>query len=626
MLKAWVDDGIDLKVELSTSGGLIVPGTNMPMPFVAGGTYGVPLGWTPFPTNIIPADYNLTTDTNLNRFSISQAKTTGAVSMYSTGAEIAFPTKAGFRYRIQCDVRTMDGKTPGSMIARVSSYKNNSLQYMVGSVVANPSPTDWTPVSFTTPAYDPPSDGEWRVGLLAGYLTSTVYTWGCQFRDLVITEIPPAPAPLDWRDISCDVKNMAIRHGRERFTQRYDIASCTLVLVNEEGEYSFAYPHPFNLRPGRQLKVTATYQGTTYPMYFGVIDSLVDGYTLDGHAFTTITCYDVASVLSNQQTPTLPYANGSLLSGNRMRLIIEASGYPFKTLDAGQFWQQGVTGNGRSLRDEAGVGADSEGGSFFADRSGYLIYKDRTWVDTDPNLKNITANLMSRPHDDGMTTIVDGIPELAGAPIICTNEMNTQWSLDRLINHVELSNAGGTLETFDDETSQANYGVFTYQRMDYVNYQTLSVQNGYLATRADDLMESFKDAKQRVNSIAYRPGVDPTYWPWTLGVYLNWLVRVWYAHPTNGWGYAIATHVQSVEHRISTKGWETVIALDQPIAYTNAPIHYDITDNWDRAVWDLSYWRAARFTDKAYFNLAAFETTKKVSAFDTAKFDQDRFT
>lgn len=623
MLRDWVDDGIKLTVELSTSGDLIVGGTRTNYPFVSGGPNGVPLGWQSYASANL-ADVNFTTDTGLNRFSVSAIATTSGASTY--GAIYYFPVTPGTRVRFGCKVRTMDAKVAGRWTIW-NFFALNGVSVTFPASDTGPSQSEWE--SYSTLAFDVPAGvNQLYISIRGGALGTPSNGWGVQFTEAFIQVVPTAQPVYTWRDITCDSQSFTVRHGRERFTQRYDVGSLSLVVLNADGEYTYRQPHPFGLRPGRFIRIKAAYQSVEYPIFYGVLDSLTDGYGLDGRVICTMVAYDVQSTLSTSTTPSIFDFNYQAKSGARVTALLDVIGYLPRAIDVGQWQTQAIVSNGRTIRDEMGVTADSEGGSVYAERDGRIIYKDRSWVTTDPNLKNVTANLFARPDmGDDETTLVDPIPELPNAPIICVNQLQPAWALDRIINFVELANAGGTAQTFEDEASQLSYGIHTYQRLDYVLVNLASNQNGWLAIRANDLMDGFKDSKVRVNSITYRPGVsdDPQAWPWTLGVFLNWLVRVWYANSLNGWGYAIVTHVQSVQHTVSSRTWETVIALDQPIAYTDAPIIDLITDQWQRGRWQVSQWRMARFTQFARFNMAIFERGKADSLFDTARFDVNLF-
>jgi hypothetical protein len=83
---------------------------------------------------------------------------------------------------------------------------------------------------------------------------------------------------------------------------------------------------------------------------------------------------------------------------------------------------------------------------------------------------------------------------------------------------------------------------------------------------------------------------ESTAWPWTLGVFLNWLVRVWYTHPVHFWGYAVCLHVQSIEHRITPDDWFTMLAVDRPESFTEL---LWASNGWDTGLWDEALWDQA---------------------------------
>ena len=178
--------------------------------------------------------------------------------------------------------------------------------------------------------------------------------------------------------------------------------------------------------------------------------------------------------------------------------------------------------------------------------------------------------------------IVDDTPTAPGAPLICTRELVTDWSLARVVNLVTLAKAGGNAQTFEDKTSQKQYGPHTYQRLDFV-----LENDSDLPIRAADIMSNYTDPVLRVNSVAYAPGVSGA-WEWTLGVFLNWLVRVWYSHPTEFWGFAVCVHIQSVEHRITPDDWYTTLTVDLPESFTE--VVWAPTSGWDAGIWDEALW------------------------------------
>jgi len=185
--------------------------------------------------------------------------------------------------------------------------------------------------------------------------------------------------------------------------------------------------------------------------------------------------------------------------------------------------------------------------------------------------------------------VVDDIPTLPTAPMICTNALDTTWSRDRVINELSLANVGGSAITTIDAESQKKYGPRTYSRMDLLND---NAHPEYLDLRAADLMHDVTEASIRVNSVSFNPAINKDGWVWALTCFMNDLVRVRYTHPTEGWGFSAVAHIQGIEHSIDTKQWRTRLALDDYEAF----VYYDfaeIQSGWDIGLWDEDIWDGA---------------------------------
>lgn len=580
-MESWLDYGIKFKIELATTGDLVAGNVVRDYPFDSS-SGGVATGWTKYVSTGVATDVNWTV--LAGNQSISNALGTSSIAVY--GIDRIFPYyELGKQYRLDVKARTIDNRSPS--LVQMTLFRSRDGASLGGWSVGNKATVaDWEGFTVTSPVMTDVNANGIGVRLTAMRNGSDINpNWGGQFTGVSITSIDPSGGPpIEWRDITCDVKSVNIRHGRERYTSRYEVGTFSLVLANDKGLYAYREIHDFGLRPGRQIRLSAVYQGITYPMAYGVLDSIVDGYSLDGRAIATMTAFDVTTVTSNINSPNL---NLFALDthGARINVLLDAVGYTPRQVDAGVFRTTDVQASGRTIRDEMGVTADSEGGSVFGDREGRIVFKDRTWLATDPKLSNVTANITAIHAHANELPPVDDIPDLPDAPVLCPFSLVPDWSLARVVNFVSLANAGGTAQTFVDVPSQKAHGVHTYQRMDFVNRES-----SVLATRANDIMAGNADPKLRVNNTALRPMAnDMDAWPWLLSVFLNWAVRVWYIHPLNDWGFAVVTHVQSIEHRITTSDWESTFTLDQPMAFTT----FEFSERgWDVAEWDTDEWDA----------------------------------
>lgn len=819
MAALWQDE-IDLKVSISTAGDFVTLGDRAEYPFTAGGS-GYPTGWTMYNSaTALPGDVNWTTQNG--RFSISNASTTAHNAGKFYGVYRDFPVTPGHFYIFQVQARQMDDKTTTQRNIRYE-WSNG-----VGSGAYGTASSDWEQVSIPTGAA-PAGATFLRIVIQAVYYYAqgpgtdpeAQFNWGAQFQNFaLIHQEPTYPTPT-WNEVTCEVKNLSMRFGRDRFVNRYDVASMSLSVINDSGD--FTYDPTSTLRPGRFIWVRAAERSSpsvVLDQFYGIIDSLTDSFTLDGHAVTTIQAVDISSLLSNTTVPTASWSSTTFYSGYRFAKLLDAVGWhpSMRYWMGGVFQQQPILANGRTVRDELGLIADSEGGYFYANRSGQVVYQDRSWSPTSNRMVNaelyaqdvefvnpilptvkfgfngVIGNFMRVPYsptfnvtgggidihcrvmvrdwdtltnqlfcaryesstlswsfgkgntgrflrifltslgnsrfatapipvDDGeicwvrcqrtdatgdirfswapdMPTvptmahwqqigdvvtstpgplvsntagvtigarssgqdpldgeiwrviirdgvnitgtvlnvdvataynqpgatsfpiatpavtvtvnqiapfeviqldptegppalpIVDDIPDawpLQFMPVICINELQTTWSRDRVVNEVSLANQGGSAITTIDSGSQQRYGPRTYQRMDFLNVNT---DISYLTTRTQDIMNGYTDALLRVNSVRFRPSAGANINYFSLRVFLNWLVRVRYTHPTQGWGFSVVSHVQGIEHSFTQRDWEITLLLDDPEAFN---FWNEATGaGWDISEWDTDLWDASR--------------------------------
>lgn len=586
-LVSWFDQGVRFKVFLATTGDALDLGDRTDYPFQSGGVGGLPLGWSTYSIGASDnSSVNLTTQEG--RFSVSNKNPPTVLANQKWGTYRSFPVDANFYWLVNLQVRTMQDRDDGSF--EVSVEARNANTSTVLNVLRAVSKSDWETLAFIYRGTIDPQYVYIDVAMAAGYTTPPTgvtgkTNWGVQFQNVSIQKIPKTPTLPQWREVTCDVRSVDYRYGRERYTSRYDVASMDIVLQNPDGIYAYQDPHPFNLRPGRWIKgemflpAAPTFK---YSQFYGMIDSINDSYTVDGKATTTITAFDPTTVLAGMDTPTITtgITSSEQKSTARAAAVMNGVGWLNYQVDTDGWIQQIIVGSGRTVRDELSVGAESEGGVFYAERNGVVTFRSRNYNST--NLNTVYANLLATPfHNVGTLPIIDDVPTDAGAPSICVDTLVTDWARDRIINLVDLANAGGSAFIYEDATSQKKYGVQSYQRHDYLNTNT----NGqaYLDQRATDIMGRFHDAMLRVNSVEFSPEIMPlSKWPYLNYLWLNQAVRVWYGNP-DGWAYASVTHIQSVIQSVTPQGWKIQLTLDQPLSFTRW--HYS-TVGWDLGQWD----------------------------------------
>jgi hypothetical protein len=117
----------------------------------------------------------------------------------------------------------------------------------------------------------------------------------------------PYVASPTWTDVTTYVREISIRRGRSDEFQDFDAGTASLTLDNRTRIFDPTLTtgtYYGNLVPRRQIKITATNNGTVYPVYRGYISGWPMSITEAGFdATVTLECYDALGLLANEELP-----------------------------------------------------------------------------------------------------------------------------------------------------------------------------------------------------------------------------------------------------------------------------------------------------------------------------------
>ena len=104
-----------------------------------------------------------------------------------------------------------------------------------------------------------------------------------------------------WTEISQYVRQITIRRGRQDDLQQFPPGAAQLVLDNRDrlfDPFNTAGANYANLKPRKQIKIVANWNGTEYPLYRGYVAGWPVEYA-DGGTDSTVTidCFDVLTLL-----------------------------------------------------------------------------------------------------------------------------------------------------------------------------------------------------------------------------------------------------------------------------------------------------------------------------------------
>lgn len=204
------------------------------------------------------------------------------------------------------------------------------------------------------------------------------------------------------------------------------------------------------VKPMRPVRVRATWNGTTYDLFRGYVDSWDIEWNGPNYSTVSVPCTDAFKIFANHDrvgSGTSPSED----TGARIGRVLDSVGWSAaqRTLAAGDVTLAAVTpGNDGNALDELLNIADTEVGELYMTPDGNVFFRNRTGVTTDTR------------STDSNGIFGDSGAELRYSNLTFSND-DTQ-----LANRVIITRVGGTPQTADDVASQNEFLIKTFERSD----------------------------------------------------------------------------------------------------------------------------------------------------------------
>ena len=276
-------------------------------------------------------------------------------------------------------------------------------------------------------------------------------------------------------DVSNVVDSVSIKRGRNPQVDEFQTGTMTLRIVDQNGDFNPQNPSsPYFglLDPMRKVSISATYGGTTYPMFSGFITSYTTSTPKNANdvVYTTIQAVDAFRLAQNAQISTVTGATAGQLSGTRINEILDEIAWPasMRDVDAGLTTMQADPGTARTALAALQTVTNSEYGAFYVDASGSFVMQDR----------NVTT------------------ASVAGTPVVFNDNgtdigyANAVWRLDDTLvfNQANVTRTGGTVQSATNAASVTKYFAHTYNIQNLLmetDAVALDYARAYVASRAE---------------------------------------------------------------------------------------------------------------------------------------------
>jgi hypothetical protein len=269
-------------------------------------------------------------------------------------------------------------------------------------------------------------------------------------------------------DVSSLVNSVKTTRGRTALSDVFNTGTMSLRIIDQTGDFNPMNPSsPYYelLTPMRKVTITASYGGTTYPIFAGYITSYNTTTPKDvGEiVYTTIQAVDGFRLFANAQITSVASATAGQTTGTRIDKILDAIGWPsgMRDVDAGQTTVQADPGTLRTSLGAMHTIESTEYGALYMDALGNLVFQDRDLTSSSVAGTPVVFN------DDGT-----GIPY-----------SNALWKLDDslVFNKASITRTGGTAQIALNQDSIDKYFLHSYQEQNLLMQTDAEALNNALA-------------------------------------------------------------------------------------------------------------------------------------------------
>ena len=277
-------------------------------------------------------------------------------------------------------------------------------------------------------------------------------------------------------DISNRVNRIETNRGRTALSDQFQTGSMTLRIIDQNGDFNpqnVSGPYYNLLTPMKKVQITATYSGTTYPIFSGFITSYVTTYPDESEAdlaTTTIQAVDAFRLAQLAQISTVTGTTAGQLSGARVNDILDEISWPAsqRDIDSGLTTLQADPGTNRTALQALFTVAESEYGAIYVDADNNFVFQDR----------GVTAGSIS------------GTPTVFADDGSGIDYFDAAWILNDVLvfNKATITRAGGSPQVALNQDSIDKYFLHSYF-LDNLLMQTdavaLDYAQAYVASRQE---------------------------------------------------------------------------------------------------------------------------------------------
>jgi hypothetical protein len=282
-----------------------------------------------------------------------------------------------------------------------------------------------------------------------------------------------SPVATPTIDLSSQTRQITIRRGRNIMRDTYEAGSCTIRVIDQNGDFNPqnpASPYFGFLTPLRKIRVAATTDTTQNFLFSGYVNDYKYTYpTGQELGYVDIACSDAFRLFAMANVSTVASATAGQTTGTRIDKILDQVDFPssMRVIDAGSTTVQADPATTRSSLSAIQVAEFTEQGAFFVRPDGEVEFKDRS---------DVVGSLAPAPIEFNQTT---GIPY---------SDLRFAFDDKLIINSATMKRIDGTTISAFDLDSVAKYfphGMNVENLIAQTDAQVQNIADIYVATRAE---------------------------------------------------------------------------------------------------------------------------------------------
>ena len=369
-------------------------------------------------------------------------------------------------------------------------------------------------------------------------------------------------------DISQYVRGFTTKRGRTNELGNFVAGTCSLLLSNIDNRFnpnntSSPYYDTANqttkIQPNKVVKITATYNSTEYPIFYGFLNTIPVAYPNSGaDSVVQFNCVDAFKLLQSLTlqsagwrvgqggfselgvSTVLGYEDVVELSSERVTRLLDQVQFPntLRNIDTGTINVQSQSSGTGTVLSSIQQCETSENAQFFIDDDGKATFRNRNY-----RLANTRATTVQAYFSNDGTNLP-------------YQNVVTTFDVNEVVNVYQWTRNGGTTQFVSDADSVLKYRPITS------NQTTINTNDSDVLSIIQQKINETSIPIVRIDSLSVNPRQDTSIWDKALGSKFGDRISVKIVNPDNS-SYTDELWIESISHNVSsaTQSWNWTMTL-----------------------------------------------------------------